>query len=242
MATLLLIAGAGGGCGGLTVGDLREDGGRGTSSGSSGPSPTSPPNPGPLPPSGPFDGSFPAEDGGAPRECSGALVVDATTLPYKSPVLSVGACTAANLTALTTYVDGGGTFPGWKTSVPAPCATCIFGRETDALWKPLLENSIGELVAINVGGCIAIASGSDGCGRAYQQWFDCRFEACADCSDGDSAALQKCMAAASKGSCKKAIDAVTLTCGGSVIADSETACDGAKYVFEGPIRAQCIGL
>ena len=27
-----------------------------------------------------------------------------------------------------------------------------------------------------------------------------------------------------------------------VAADAETACDGNKYVFEGPIRAQCIGL
>lgn len=239
--TLLLIAvAAAGGCGGLAVGDLREDGGGGSSSGSSGPGPTEPSPPLPKPS---FDGSFPDEDGGGPTgQCGGTAPVDATTLPYKSPFVSAGSCTAANLTALTTYVDGGGTFPGWKTSVPAPCATCIFGLETDALWKPILEDGGGNVAGLNVGGCIAVASGSDACGRTYQQWFTCRFEACVDCPDGDSAALQKCLAAASKGSCKKAFDAVSLVCGDPAIADAETTCDGMNYVFEGPIRAQCIGL
>lgn len=38
-------------------------------------------------------------------------------------------------------------------------------------------------------------------------------------------------------------DAIPIACGGTqVAADAETACEGGKYVFEGPIRAQCIGL
>jgi hypothetical protein len=187
-------------------------------------------------------------------ECKGTTEVDATKLPWKAPFVDKGACTAAELAALVKYVDENDTakYADWKGSVPAGCKDCIFGKEADAAWKPLLENAKGELVGLNVGGCIAIAanggnaptagSAADKCGQSYQNWFDCRFEACADCPSGDTAALQKCLSAASKAGCKKAFDAVSTVCGDQVISDAETACDGDKFVFEGPIKGQCIGL
>ena len=190
-------------------------------------------------------------------ECKGTTEVDATKLPWKAPFVDTGACSPADLAALVKYVDENDTakYADWKASVAnATCKACIFGKEADTAWKPLLENAKGELVGLNVGGCIAIAangggstapaagSTADKCGNAYQNWFDCRFEACADCPNGDTAALQKCLSAASKAGCKKAFDAVSTVCGDQVISDAETACDGDKFVFEGPIKGQCIGL
>lgn len=151
----------------------------------------------------------------------------------------------SELNALVKYVDENdkAKYADWKNSVAnATCRACIFGKEADAKWKPLLENAKGELVGLNVGGCIAIASGKEACGKSYQNWFDCRFEACAMCPEGDNAAVQKCLGNASKGACKKAFDDVGTICGDQAIGDAETACDGAKFVFEGPIKGQCIGL
>ena len=185
------------------------------------------------------------EEPPASTECKGLTPVDATKLPWKAPTKLAGACTEKELADLVTYVDVNDTakYAMWKASVANPaCSACIFGKETDATWKPLLENAKGELVGLNVGGCIAIASNDEKCGQSYQNWFDCRFEACGDCPQGDSAALQKCLTAASKGGCKDAFDAVSTVCGDQKITDAETACDGVKFVFEGPIKAQCIGL
>jgi hypothetical protein len=178
-------------------------------------------------------------------ECKGTTAVDATQLPWKAPFKDIGSCSAKELDDLVKYVEANdqAQYADWKKSVTnAACNGCIFGKETDTTWRPLLENAKGELVGLNVGGCIAIASGNEKCGQSYQNWFDCRFEACADCPSGDSAALQKCLSAASKGGCKKAFDDVGTICGDQAIGDAETACDGTKFVFEGPIRAQCIGL
>lgn len=187
-------------------------------------------------------------------ECKGtAIAVDLTTLPWKAPNQEMGSCSEKELTDLVNYVDmnSSAKYADWKKTVAnATCSACIFGKESETKWKPLLEDAKGQLVELNVGGCIQIARAQGGasaadaekCGKSYQNWFDCRFEACSDCPDGDSAALQKCLSAASKGACKKAFDAVGTECTDEGIGDAETACTGDKFVFEGPIRAQCIGL
>jgi hypothetical protein len=185
------------------------------------------------------------EDSAVSTECKGTTTVDATALPWKSPAKDIGACSADELKGLVDFLSANDTakYAEWKTKITNPaCNACVFGKESEATWKPLLENAAGDLVGLNVGGCIAIASGNDACGKSYQQWFDCRFEACADCPSGDTTSLQKCLTAASKGGCKAAFDAVGTVCGDAAIGDYETACDGVKYVFEGPIKAQCIGL
>jgi hypothetical protein len=192
----------------------------------------------------PDAGDVPAEDS-APGACGGTLAVDPTVLTWKSPTKTVGACSAADLDALVTYVENNSSaqYSAWKGSVTKKaCSACIFGLESATAWAPLLEDAKGQLVGLNVGGCIAIASGNDKCGKAYQNWFDCGFEACTDCPSGDSAALSKCRSASNKagGGCKSYFDAVTTVCTDAVVSDAETACTGAKYVFEGPIKAQCI--
>jgi hypothetical protein len=182
---------------------------------------------------------------GSPGVCPVLVPIDATLLPWAPPAISAGACSTAELDALVAYVDmnPGAKYPDWKASVAnAACASCLFGNESDATWRPFLEDAAGALVQLNVGGCIAIASGSVACGKSYQEWFECRFDACTDCAPNDTAALQKCLAAASKGACKNAFDAVGTVCGDPTIANAETACNGDKFVFEGPVRAHCIGL
>jgi hypothetical protein len=99
-----------------------------------------------------------------------------------------------------------------------------------------MVEAAGDLAELNVGGCIGITSSNMNCGKAYQNWFDCRFEACADCSD---AGLSACLSAASGGACKGANDAVLTQCGAN-IGTYETSCSGTKYVFEGAIKAQCV--
>lgn len=178
-------------------------------------------------------------------ECKGKIEVDATKLPWKSPnVSAIGSCSQKELDDLNAFLKGkpDAKYSEWKTAIPnAACSACVFGKDADATWAPLLENDKGELVGLNVGGCIAIASGNDKCGQAYQNWFDCGFEACADCPADDSDAFGACRNAANKYGCKKAIDDVIAVCG-APIDDAEKACDGTAYVFEGPIKAQCIGL
>jgi len=195
------------------------------------------------------------EEPPASNTCPTKDPIDATKLPWKTPFFEKGACSQAELNALVKFIDENdkAKYADWKTSVAnAGCKACIFGKEADTTWRPLLENAKGELVGLNVGGCIAMsanggtapAAGSkaDKCGQSYQNWFDCRFEACAECPDGDTAALQKCLGSASKGACKKAFDDVGTVCTDQVISDAETACNGDKFVFEGPIKGQCIGL
>lgn len=193
----------------------------------------------------PKEASVIPDDAPSSTECKGAIAVDVSMLPWKAPNIATGACSEKELADFVKYIDANqnAKFADWKKSVAnMACSDCIFGKEADPKWKPLLEDAKGQLIEIDVGGCIQIASGKEACGKAYQNWFDCRFEACNDCPQGDTAALQKCLGAASKSACKKAFDDVSTVCGDTTVADAETACNGDKFVFEGPIRAQCIGF
>jgi hypothetical protein len=190
-------------------------------------------------------GSSSGDPDTGPGTCPTTEVIDATTFPWKPPTLAPGSCTEAELDAFVAFVEKTDDPQKWKdgtwTTNPA-CRDCVFAKETTT-WAPLILNASGQLAELNVGGCIAIASGKEACGKAYQQWRTCYLEACTDCPDGDSNAFSKCVTAANKKACKKAFDDVVPSCGDvDTAANAETACDGEKYVFEGPIRAQCIGL
>ena len=201
----------------------------------------------------PRDSAKPGDDEEPPAstECKGMIAVDLTTLPWKKAYSMPGSCTEKELGDLVTFLDANSMakYADWKKTVSgASCSACMFGKESETTWKPLLEDAKGQLIELNVGGCIEIARSVEGastkdaeaCGKIYQNWFDCRFEACNDCPNGDTAALQKCLSAASKQACKKAFDDVGTICTDQGIGDAETACNGDKFVFEGPIRAQCI--
>lgn len=189
-------------------------------------------------------GSSGEEDSG-PGTCPTTDVIDATTFPWKPPTLAPGSCTEGELAAFVAFVEKTDDPQKWKDgtwTTNDACRNCVFAKE-GATWAPLILNASGQLAELNVGGCIAIASGKEACGKAYQQWRACYLEACTDCPDGDSNAFSKCVTAANKKACKKAFDDVVPSCGDvDTAANAETACDGEKYVFEGGFRAQCIGL
>jgi hypothetical protein len=185
----------------------------------------------------------PPDDGGdgAAGDCPSTASIDTSAYPWKPPAVDLGKCTDADLTSLVAYLqaNSGSKYADWKSKagLGATCSGCLFGPD-GTTWKPFVEDSSGDLSELNVGGCIGIASANEKCGQSYQAWFDCRFEACASCPT-DTATLTKCLSAASKGACKAANQNVLTVCG-SAIGDYETACRGDKYVFEGPIKAQCI--
>jgi hypothetical protein len=175
-----------------------------------------------------------------PATCPTTDAIDTSAYPWKPPAVDLGKCTTDDLNKFVAYLDANdtATYADWKTKsgVSTTCAGCLFGPD-GTTWKPFVEDN-GDLAELNVGGCIQIASGKEACGKSYQNWFDCRFEACADCPD-DSNTLSKCLSAASKGACKAANDNVITQCG-QEITDYQDACSGDKFVFEGPIKAQCI--
>lgn len=184
-----------------------------------------------------------AVDAGA-KGCPSADVIDATKLPWKPPTPPQAVCTEKELTQLVAFVDKSSDPQSWQSgdwTTNAACRACVFAKET-ATWAPLVIDESGRVDSINVGGCVAIASGKEACGKAYHQWRSCYLEACGGCPEGDSARFSTCVNAANKGACKKAFDDVVPACGDIETAnDAETTCEG-KYTFEGPVRAQCIGL
>lgn len=188
------------------------------------------------------DASKPDADEGdtGAATCPTTDAIDTSAYPWKPPEIELGKCTTTDLTTFVNYLDANSTatYADWKSKsgVSASCAGCLFGAD-GATWHPFVEQN-GDLAELNVGGCIQIASGKEACGKAYQNWFDCRFEACADCPD-DQNTLSKCLSAASKGACKAANDNVITQCGQD-ITNYQDACSGDKFVFEGAIKAQCI--
>lgn len=194
-------------------------------------------------------GTSSGEDSG-PAVCPTTETIDATTFPWKPPTRAPGSCTDNEVDAMISFIEKtpSATFKQLQDSITnAACRDCVFAKETTT-WAPIVLNSAGTgVVALNVGGCPAIVSGKDDCGKAIQQWNDCLDEACVDCAEGDSAAAQKCATAANKKACKKAFDDVVgaAACGDAATAQAALdACNKAedKYTFIGGVRAQCVGL
>lgn len=176
-------------------------------------------------------------------KCCGAGCdeIDATKFPWKPPAVLPGSCSNEDLASFVAFVKSADDPQKWKDgawTTNETCRSCVFGPETTT-WPPLVVDSAGKLADLNVGGCIAVASGRDACGRAYQQWTACYLEACTGCPGMFSG----CVSTANMHQCRKAFEAVVPSCGGrEVAAAAEKACDFDEYRFEGTIRAQCIGL
>ncbi len=166
--------------------------------------------------------------------------IDATSLPWSPPTVKPGACTDAEVNAFMTAIEHEDDPRKWKALLSSTtCKTCVFGDFSTTTWSPILEDGAGTPVQLNVGGCMAVVTGLPSCGRTYEQWYDCRLEACADCNDDREYA--RCVSAADKGACKKAFDAVAPACGGqAVLTKADSACFGDSILY-GPIYYQCVG-
>jgi hypothetical protein len=177
-----------------------------------------------------------------PEICPVGEAVDLNQFPFKGPRVIPGACTGEDITALVKeYEDKPtGDLASRKAFMDArseECTACIWAADGDE-WAPMVTSAT-RVDWLNVGGCVAIVSEDEACGKAYQQYFYCTIAACLDCEDGE---FQECRGAAAQGeACDPARQALISACGQS-IGDYLNACQGDKYVFEESIRKQCVGV
>lgn len=210
--------------------------GSGSSSSSSG-TVTPPPPPPPPPP---------------PASCLNTNPIDQTQIPYvKAAPRQPGACTAQDVTTIGTYYKTNGPTPtftttAWASSVSAACSACVFTpNETAApaqAWGPIVTKG-DKIDAINRGGCIELVSGSEACGRAYQQFQGCLVQACrnAECSDAQKVAACRQDQRVYSTSCKGAVEALIGACGSvEALQAHEQACKNTQYTWDGPIKQACI--
>jgi hypothetical protein len=240
----LIVAGATAGCSGQKIYVISDEGG--TLSGIDGGKGSSGTVPTPLSDGGmkkqPIDASpdpdpDPNPDPGA--TCPTSAPIDATTAPWSPPQSLPGSCTATDIDNLVAYVTANPatTYPNLKSQIAnLTCRQCLFVPD-GAKWGPFVEKSDGTFLRNNFGGCVAVASGSVSCGKAFSQLDDCLSVACQDCADATE--LQKCSTAATKAACKNATTAFSTQCPD---ASSVTTCSdlATTYTFEAAARALCV--
>ena len=82
-------------------------------------------------------------------------------------------------------------------------------------------------------------SGSEACGRASEQMFDCRIDHCLCASYAED--FDACINGDAPAGCMTAKQTQIAACGPD-LATYEAACKGTFWTFEAPIKAQCIGF
>lgn len=187
----------------------------------------------------------PEEEEPEPESCLTKDPIDATKIPYTKALVAAGACTAKEQEDFTKYFkdnsDNGIKVSQWKTSVSEDCAACIFTTADADAWGPIIVSAKDGIETVNRGGCIEIQTGSVECGRAYQQYSECRLQAClAECKTQEefSACLQD-TTAIYQGPCAASVKNAIDTCGDNIDA-AETACKNTAYTFDAPIKSQCV--
>lgn len=184
-------------------------------------------------------------DATATATCMTTTPIDATKFPYNKAGFTLGACTDAELTALDDFVGKKSVndpivISEWKGAVSDKCAQCVFTDIGNASWGPIISKD-DKLDGVNRGGCIAVVSGKESCGKSYQQTTDCTIQACLDnCKtqeefDTCRADLQGVLT----GPCKATYDAMVKECGAD-LGSFEKSCSGTKFTFEGPVKVMCI--
>ncbi|MBX3205660.1 MAG: hypothetical protein KF764_11375 [Labilithrix sp.] len=181
------------------------------------------------------------EDDPGGEKCYAEKALDVSGVKYQAPRIRPGACTEGVLKVIDDLVAGNknATFQDLKAAIVAEestsCAECVFGEDGDT-WAPVVE-SAGKIVAVNGGGCVAIVSAKDDCGKAYYQWDECLGTACKDCSGSDRSV---CLEAVQSTACKGASDALLGACGKDVNAYINACFKPGEIAVKGPIREQCV--
>jgi hypothetical protein len=155
---------------------------------------------------------------------------------YKNPRVQPGACEPGVTKVIEDLFDAnpsGVKFTDIKDALADDpgCAECAFGKEADAEWAPLVEATSGQGFIQNGGGCVAVVSKNEDCGKAYFEWDLCLNFACTDCEGSDQ---QSCVSAVQSSACKDQTDALGTACGKDVN-NYLKACN-----FTGWIKAQCV--
>lgn len=141
------------------------------------------------------------DSGGADASAINPARCPSKTVPalnaWKAPPALSGACTGADITYFA-GVAAGQTWLGIQslmTTRNASCSKCIFSKETDALWRPVVFIGAAGDAVVNYSSCFARApGGSDACGKAFYQWSDCYAKVCDADSCGPQAVLDACYA------------------------------------------------
>ena len=155
-----------------------------------------------------------------------------------------GACTEAEAKDFKKFLDDAIAannvnfpMPEWAAVVSPSCASCVFSKEDDPEWGVVITKAADpeSFLTYNRGGCIEVASNSEGCGRSYQHFQGCPPIVCAQCklTEDDGACVSDAFV---EQTCAPATVAVKTECGAD-ITSYEAACTGGLEAF---IRAQCI--
>ncbi|MBX3219240.1 MAG: hypothetical protein KF795_01900 [Labilithrix sp.] len=147
--------------------------------------------------------------------------------PWKFPAPRNRPCTTADITTFLTHE--GQTFESQKAAMEsqnAACAACVFTRETDNVWGPIVKTNDGRIF-VAFGHCYARAGASDSCGDGAQELEWCLQKICNVCSAGQS--LADCRQVERAGGCKRGLDRTLAACGGSSTIVNDT-CRGSADV------------
>ena len=147
------------------------------------------------------------EDGGG-GECPGAFPGDNE---YKTPAQAdITKCDATDIKFMEDEIAAGRSkFVELEAAMKArkaACAACIFTKEGDSAWGPIVYVGTSGGALQYYGACFARApGGSEACGTAVQATFDCLDAVCAEDACGGESAVSACTKAAlaDKTSCGK---------------------------------------
>ncbi len=151
--------------------------------------------------------------------CMDTTPFDATAVPYRSPRVKAGSCTAADIKVFDDYIRDNpqATFEDVKATLEKQskrCSDCAFGGPDEETWAPIVVDD--TMAIVNGGGCVSRVSGKDACGKAYQQWNTCLNTVCASCTDADDNKVCKNEAQMPEGPCGTSGQALFDACGRSV--------------------------
>ena len=135
---------------------------------------------------------------------------------WKSGAPAQGACTPDDLQQIETNFKDTGirTYFDLGKEISDPCFACVFSKDTDAKWGPIVgtaEND-GETGFVNYGACFGAIEG-DACGKAIQYESFCQNVACNECTT-TSSERAKCIAQAESGGgmCESFVSTKTKSC------------------------------
>jgi len=181
-------------------------------------------------------------DAAKPNTCPSTPTIDFSELPFKSPRVIPGACADDDLAFFFARVGATARLPEIEKQMKlrnAECAACIFGAADDDTWAPIIATADGEYME-NVGGCFAVVSGNDACGKAYQATNRCVRTTCAACSESEAGGCSE-EVRDEGGACAEPFTEFLVECGPDPSAITRTCVLERTYLVEGSIVRQCGG-
>lgn len=174
--------------------------------------------------------------------CPRTESIDVSSLPFKPPRVLPGACSNDDLAFFFVTVGAGAAIPQMEQLMKernSECAACIFGAADADTWAPIVMTGDDEHIE-NVGGCFAVVSKNDACGKAFQETTRCLETACGSCYEEE---LEACSSGVRDegGVCAESFTDYLIECGPDPDAIMRACVTGRTYMVEGSIARQCGG-